>query len=256
MRASATTRIERHPATVALERPGQERRDRSGEQPMLDSVEPSGERTLVIGRQDRHRLLGDDRTAIQRLVDQVDGDARDGDTRRQRVTHGMHPRERGKQRRMDIEDAALPAGKDTRPDEPQVPGQDQRIDRCRGERIAHRVVAAPGDQRRVDPRLRGPVERRAGSIGDDQRDLAAELPASGRADQRPQVRAGATDRDREAVTRALRRQRDPPRTAPRPARPSRRPRRSRATRHRPCPGSRAPHPRRPARPRRPSRDRR
>ena len=220
-------RIERHPATVAAERAGQERRDRSGEQPMLDRVEPGGERGLVIGRQDRHRLLGDDRTAIQRLVDQVDRDARDRDTRRQRVTHGMHARERRQQRRMDIEDAARPTRRGHAARRAAgSPARTRASPDAEASASHTRVVAAPGDQRRVDPLLRGPVERRAGSIGDDQRDVATELAASSRADQRPQVRAGATTRDREAVTRPLTRQRDPPRTAPRRARPSRPPRRS------------------------------
>ena len=45
---------------------------------MLDGLDPRVEAGLVVAGQDRHGLLGDDRSAVEGRVDQVDGGSRDG----------------------------------------------------------------------------------------------------------------------------------------------------------------------------------
>ncbi len=64
-------------------------------------------------------------------------------------------------------------------------------------RAAGRRVGRSGgrDQGGVDPPFRGPLEGRAGAVGEDEPDRAAELaPLSGR-HQRPEVRAGTRHPD-------------------------------------------------------------
>ena len=94
------------------------------------------------------------------------------------------------------------------PDEPHV----ARRARSTSGRAPARVSASassspPRDERRVDPLLGGPVERRAGPVGEHQDDLAAELAAGRGRGQRPQVRARPRTR-RPRSARPLTRSRD------------------------------------------------
>src|SRR5438093_2173527 len=76
------------------------RAQRGGEQPMLDLVDPRLEGIPVVVRQHRNGFLRDDGAVVHLLVDQVDGDARDLGTPRERVRDGLRPREGRQQRGM------------------------------------------------------------------------------------------------------------------------------------------------------------
>ena len=132
---------------------------------------------------------------------------------------------------MGVEDPAGERAEHRRPDDPHVAGEDDdvRPRRPRGRRASGVVGAAAGHERGVDPLLRRPVERRAGPIGEDEHDLAAELAARRRREERPQVatrrrtprprsgrsstRSAALERSarRRAVARRRPRRRPPPR---------------------------------------------
>ena len=90
----------------------------------------------VVVPVDRDGFLGDDRPAVDRLVDDVDRTARDGDTRIEHLFVGVHPRERREQRRVDVErrrglrDELL--GED-----PHVPVQTEEIELVGSESVEH-----------------------------------------------------------------------------------------------------------------------
>ena len=152
---------------------------------------------LVIARQDRHRHLGHDRPAVERVVDEVDRAAGDRDPVRERVTDGVGAGEGGQERGMRVEDAAGERGEDLRSDQPHVAGEHDRIGRDGLERLGERGIVAARDERRVDPLLRRPVERRALAIGEDEHDLGPEGAALSCGSERAQVRPrpGHADRD-------------------------------------------------------------
>ena len=81
--------VEAHPTAVDAERPGHELRHDPRQQLVLGGPDAFMEGGLVIARQDRHRHLGHDRPAIERVVDEVDRAAGDRDTVRQSVTDGV-----------------------------------------------------------------------------------------------------------------------------------------------------------------------
>ena len=89
-------------------------------------------------------------------------------------------------------------GQDRRADDAHVARQHDDVRAGAGQDLGQRVVIATRDERRVDPLLRRPVERRARPVGEDEHDVAAELAADGRRLERPQVGTGAGDADRDA----------------------------------------------------------
>ena len=99
-RASAAADVDRDVPAVGrdVDRPGEEQRDDPRQQPMLDGLDPLVERRLVVAGQDRDRLLGDDRAAVERLVDEVDGRAGDRDAGGERVADRVGARERRQER--------------------------------------------------------------------------------------------------------------------------------------------------------------
>ena len=102
---------------------------------------------------------------------------------------------------MRVQDPPGVGRQDARPDDPHVPREDDDVRAPAVERLGQPVVVAVRDDRRVDPLLLRPSDRGARPIGDDQDDVAAQLGAAGRRDQRPQVRAGAGHRDRDPAAR-------------------------------------------------------
>ena len=159
-----------------VDRPGEEQRDRPRQQAMLDRLDPLVERRLVVGGEDLDGLLEHDRAAVERLVDEVDGRAGHADARDKRVADRMRARERWQERRVGVEDPATERVEHRRPDDPQVAGEDDGVGRGGGEGLRDGVVGAARDHGRVDPLLRGPVDRRAGPVGEDQHDLRASSP--------------------------------------------------------------------------------
>ena len=67
-------------------------------------------RLRVVAGHHRDGLLGDDRAAIQGLVDEVDGAAGHGHAVREGVRHGVRAREGRQQRRMRVEDPTRERG--------------------------------------------------------------------------------------------------------------------------------------------------
>ena len=166
---AGSRRVRRSPGP-AVTAPASEVRDRGGQQPVLDRVEPLEERGLGVVLQHRDGLLGHDRAAVEGRVDEMDRDARDGDAGGEGVAHGVQPRERGEQARVDVEDPAGERGEHPRSDEPQVAGEDEHVGLDRGQRVREHLVVAARDEDRLDPLLRRPVERRAGAVGEHERD--------------------------------------------------------------------------------------
>ena len=141
----AARRVRRSPAC----RPVAARRRRHGpppgQEPVLDRLDPLVERRLVVAGQDRDRLLGDDRAAVERLVDEVDRAAGHPDAVGERVADGVRAREGRQQRGMRVQDPARRTPRAPRPDDPHVAGEDDDVDRRgRGSRRARDVVGPHG----------------------------------------------------------------------------------------------------------------
>ena len=72
------SRVHPDPAFVDPDRAGGQQRDGPRQQPVLDRVDPRREAVGVVAREHRDRLLEQDRTAVERLVDEVDRHAGHG----------------------------------------------------------------------------------------------------------------------------------------------------------------------------------
>ena len=200
-------RVQAGAAGAALdgERPGQQRRHGRRQQPVLDRVDPREKRCLVVVRQDRHRLLGHDRAAVQRRVHQVHGHAGHRHAGGQGVARPVEPGEGRQQRRVHVEDPAAEGRQHGRADQPQVAGEDHDVRRHGHQRLREGCVVATGDQDRLDPLLRRPVQARARAVREDQHDVAAQLTSPRRRDQRPQVGPAPRDPDRDPAAGRCRR---------------------------------------------------
>jgi hypothetical protein len=113
-----------------LDGPGREQRDGPREQPMLDGLDPLAQARLIVAGQHRDGLLRDDRPAVERLVDEVDGDAGDRDAVPERIADGVRPGERRQQRRMRVQDPPAIGVEHGRPDDPHVAGEHDQVGRA------------------------------------------------------------------------------------------------------------------------------
>jgi len=123
----------------------------------------------------------------------------------ERVAHRVGARERRQERRVGVQDASAERSQGPRPDEAHVAGEDddRRVRCAKGlceDTISIGALSCVGgrqarQQGRVDPLLRRPIEGRAGPIGEDEADLAAELTAFRGRRQGAQVAARAGDAD-------------------------------------------------------------
>jgi len=109
-RRPAHGRIDDDPPAVDPQGACQQQPDGLRQEPVLDRVEPLQEGGLVVGGEDRDGLGEEDRPAVERGVDKVHGDARDGRPGRERVADRMGARVRREERGMDVEDAAREGG--------------------------------------------------------------------------------------------------------------------------------------------------
>ncbi len=229
-------RIEARPAGARLhgERPGEERGHGTGKQPVLRRVEPLEQGGLVVVGEHGHGLLRHDRPAVEGRVDEVHGHAGDGHAGGERVADRVQARERRQQRRVDVEDPAVEPPAHRRPDDPEVAGKHDGVGRHGCQRVGQDRVVAARHEHGVDPLLRRPVERRARTVGEHERDLAAERAArrpprrapagSSRVPDTPTaIRPSVTRRSPRSARRRAPRRRRPP---PRPRRRSRGPRRA------------------------------
>ena len=180
----------------------QEQRDGIRQQPVLDGLDALAQRRLVVVGQDRDRLLGHDRTAVERGVDQVDRHPGHAHAVRERIANGVGTRERRQQRRMRVQDPSRERLQDARPHHPHVAGKDDDIRPSPREGLQQRPVITALDERGIDPLLCGPVERRTRPVREDQDDVSAELTAHGGSLQRPQVGARPRHADGDPPTHA------------------------------------------------------
>ena len=191
--------IDIHVAPVVgdADRAGQQQRNRPRQESVLHRADALVQGLGVITGEHRHGLLRHDRTAVERRVDKVDGDARDRHAVRQGVADGMRTRERREQRRVGVDDPPLVGREDRRPDQPHVAGEHDDVgpDACEG--LGEGRVVAIADQRGPDPLLHGPVEGRTRPVRKDQHDVATELATGRRRLQRPQVGPGTRHADRD-----------------------------------------------------------
>ena len=167
------------------------------QQPVLDGTDPCMEGGVVVAWQDRDGLLRDDRTAIERLVHEMDRAAGHRDPVSERVGDGVGAREHRQQRRMRVEDPATEGRQHGRADDPHVSSQDDGVGAGGLQRLGDRRIIPTRDEGRLDPLLCGPIQGGAATVGEDQYDPAAKLASPGRSGERPKVRAGSryTDRD-------------------------------------------------------------
>ena len=177
--------------------PEAEERDRPRQEPVLDGVDPRREAGLVVAGEHRDRLLEQDRSAVERLVDEVDRDAGHRRAVGQGIGHGMGAGESRQERRVDVEDPAAERCQHRRADDPHVAGEHDDVDVDRGQGLGERRIVAARHQRGLEPLLGRPVECRAGPVGEDEDDGAAKSSPFARGRQRPQVRARPRDTDRD-----------------------------------------------------------
>jgi len=79
---------------------------------VFDGQDPLMERRLVVAGEDRHGLLGDDRSTVEGRIDEVDGRPGHGRAMGKGVANGMRAREGRQQRRVGVEDPARVTGED------------------------------------------------------------------------------------------------------------------------------------------------
>ena len=187
--------IHGHRAAFRREGVGEQQRDRTRQESMLGCADPVMERGDIVAGQDHDGLLGDDRAAVEAVVHEMDRAPGDRHAVGECVRNGMRTRKGGQQRRVRVEDPTGERGEDRGSHDPHVAGQDHRVRADGLERGGQRRVVAAWDERGLDPLLGRPVERRAGTVGEDEDDPAAQLSAVRRGGQRPQVRARARDAD-------------------------------------------------------------
>ncbi len=147
-----TIDIEDDPAPVRRdrERAGEQQPDRARQEPMLDRADPVVEGLGVVAGQDRDGLLGDDRSAIERRVDEMDRAAGDRHPVREGVSDRVRAREGRQQRRVRVEDPPGERGEHRRPDDPHVAGEDDDVG------LDRRPASRPASRRR----RRGPARSR------------------------------------------------------------------------------------------------
>ena len=194
-------------ATVQLDRDrtGEQQGDDTWQQSMLQGLDPGVHGGFIVVGEDRHRLLGHDRAAVQRGIHEMVGHSGHGHAVGQGIPDRMGAGERRQQAWVRVDDAARVCGKHERAHQPHVPSQSDRVRPCARQHLRQCRVVTPRDDGRVDPLLRRPRDRRTGTVGEHQHDLATQLPArlaTRRGGvQRPQVGAGTRHADGDATVR-------------------------------------------------------
>ncbi len=206
--------VDANGSTVGLdrERAGQEQADGARQQPVLDRVDALEERFFGVAGQDRDGLLGDDRAAVERVVDEVDRNARDLDSCGERVAHAVRTGERRQQRRVEVDHPARERGQHRRPRDPHVARQNDQLRRDGRDRLGEDAVfGGPGGviapwrrrhEQRLDPLLHGPVQGGTRTIGEDQGYLRVERAARHHGVQGTQVAAGSRNANRDPMRHA------------------------------------------------------
>ena len=201
--------VDRDPPPVHVERTAEEERHRVREDPVLHRVEPLEERGLVVAGPDVDRLRQHDRAPVERRVDQVHGHAGHRGAGRQRIADRVRAREARQERRVDVEDAPGERLQEHWTHEAHEARQDDRVGAQGAKRLGERAVSrlplgrlAGGQARhegRVEARVRRPLERRAGPVGEDEHDPGREGAARDPALEGSQVAAAPGDANRDPI---------------------------------------------------------
>src|SRR4051812_26564560 len=145
---------------------------------MLGSVNAREERLLRVVVVDQDGLLGDDRPAVERVVDEMNRDARYSRAGRQCVAHWMSARERGQQAGMDVEYPTAVARQRLRAEHAHEACEHDPVDPCALKRTRDRGVPCRAvrvdrgiDQGGRNVLLSGKAEGIARTIGEYERDL-------------------------------------------------------------------------------------
>ena len=161
-------------------------------------------RSRVYGTVDR--LLQDNRPRVDPLVDQVHGHPGDRHPVRERLADRVEARERGKQRRMHVDDPVAKPAHELRGQELHVAGEDDQVDIPLGQPVRDRGVARgpvrmPGalEHPGLDPGLPGTLQRRSLRLVRGHAGNLDPIPAVQPVENRLQVgpRARREDGDRE-----------------------------------------------------------
>lgn len=153
---------------------------------MLHAEHARGERVRVVVAEHRHRPLGDDRSAVVFLIDEVYRNTRHRDTGREHClvdAPAVHAgtAERGQERWMDVDEASCITMNDVLRHAPQIAGEDEEVNGMLREKLSQvRGGGASSGDRDVLCRNAtgaGALERTRGcAIAYDHDDVAA--PAS------------------------------------------------------------------------------
>lgn len=144
---------------------------------MLQVVQSLMKRELRVVWLNFNRLLGDDRTVIDPLVDEVDRDTRDPNAMLERVGDRCAARKGRQQRGMDVEDAVGEPAKCLSSENPHEARQNQGLSPRSRSRLAHFMgegasIPVPANDHWRDCGYAGPLQRPdARPIRDDDGDL-------------------------------------------------------------------------------------
>ena len=179
---------------------------------MLDRVDPLEERPLGVAGEDRNGVLDDDRPAVERGVDEMDGDARDFDPGGQRVADGVGSGECRQQRRVEVQHPAGKGGEHRGTGDAHVARQNDELWGNRRNRFRQdavllgpaRIVATRRrrHEHRLAPLLHCPIQGSTWTIGEDQGYLGVQSPAGRRRVEGTQVAAGSRNANRDPMRHA------------------------------------------------------
>ncbi len=167
------------------------------------------ERLLRVSRRDRNDLLGDDRPAVERLVHEMDGHARDANTGGKRVAHWMRAGKRRQQAGVDVQDVAAETLQRRRAEHAHEACEHDPVDLRLLQRVGDGVVPRVSvrmncgvDERGRDAFVGRKAKRVTRPIGEHEPDLTAEQPAPLETTQRTKIRPGARDANSNAAAHA------------------------------------------------------
>src|SRR5919204_2169722 len=205
--------LNQHPARILWidpHRPAREEPDRAREQLMLDRVDGLLDALKLRRIRKLQRLLQDDRPAVDALVHEVHGHASNPHPVIERFLDRMDAAERGQERGMDVDDAALKAADELGAQDLHEPGEHEQVDLMRLEPVAEQAVpqdpVAPVvgrvEDARLDPGLLGALEpTRARAVRPHADDLDA-LPPMDLVQDRLEVGPLPRDQDRDPEAHA------------------------------------------------------
>lgn len=174
---------------------------------MLLREDARGKTLFGVSRQDRNRLLQQDRSRIGSLIDQVDGTAREGLPRLERAPLSVKPGKLGEERGMDVQDPPAMSIHEFGRQQAHVTRETNQVRPGRVENsfdftlvLASRRENAPVERvSRQTACMRAGKTRSGGNVGDDGNDLGVrDPPVSDRVRDGFEVRTAAGKENGEA----------------------------------------------------------